>query len=214
MAHLTSQVSFPMFTNIPEDVITNTWHWQTDALSTDAAAVLIGTRLDAFYTELFANNPYAASYVLWANGLVKVYDLADPIPRLPSIAAVPVTAFTPGASTIPTEVAMVLSYKAAAESGTPAGRLRNRVYIGGLNNAAFTAGSASLYPTLNTAFRNQAATALQNLVLANGAGLDLVQRSSVGLIASRPIVGGWIDNTPDTQRRRGVKSTSRVTWSV
>lgn len=28
-----------------------------------------------------------------------------------------------------------------------------------------------------------------------------------------PIVGGWVDNAWDTQRRRGLEPTTRTTWS-
>jgi hypothetical protein len=33
-----------------------------------------------------------------------------------------------------------------------------------------------------------------------------------GVTEARPIVGGWTDNSPDTQRRRSVLATTRNTW--
>lgn len=214
MPALEAQVSFPMFTNLPRDVITNTFHFQSDAISDAAAAALIGTRLGEFYNDVFTGGTFAASYVQWTLGRVKVFNMADPTPRVPIIEVVSPIPLTSSSTNVPTEVAVVLSYHADYTSGDPAGRLRNRIYIGGLANDAINNGDTSNFPTVKTTFRNQLATAFQTLVAANGAGLEIVQRSRVGLITSRPIVGGWVDNTPDTQRRRGVAATTRTTFST
>ena len=213
MAFLNAQVSFPYFTNIPEDVITNTWHFESTGVTNAVAAITIANRLTTFYTSVYSVSGSAGNHVNWSQGIVKVYDLADPLPRTPIIQTVPVFPTSPAASTIPTEMAIVLSYHAAPVSGVPNGRLRGRVYLGGFAQGVMGAGSASSFPTVGSSIRTQIASAATALKVANTANVEWVQRSTVGLITSSSIQGGWVDNTPDTQRRRGVKATTRNLWT-
>lgn len=120
---------------------------------------------------------------------------------------------------LPCEVAACLSFH-ADETGIlehvggtrPAARRRGRVYIGPLIPGAVAEATAPYM--LATQFTDQLRTAAHALAVAVAAE-DWVwcvwSRSDVTL---RPVVGGWTDNAPDTQRRRGPDPTSRTTWTV
>jgi len=210
------QASFPFFTNLPRDVMTNTFHVATAEPSgpdKNSVATTMASRLQTFYTNAYGGTATAANYVLWGTGTVKVYDLTEAEPRVPGTAVLNCSAITEVASDIPTEVSIVMSYHAALVSGTPASRLRNRIYLGGLASDAFTLSSTSAFPTIASAMRTNIIGAAQALEALNDANVQWVQYSPTTGLPS-PIVGGWIDNTPDTQRRRGVSATVRTTFTV
>jgi len=212
MAFLDAQVSFPFFTNIPQDVITNTFHFESSGVTNTAAALEITEKLATFYADAFVKPGSAANYVLWYQGTCKVYDLSEPPPRVPIINAISPTVNAPGGTTLPTEVALVVSYHAAPESGIPAARRRGRIYLGGLGYTAISDGSETAFPIFDNTFLGNVKTAANNLRLNTSGGVEWVQRSTVGLITSNTISGGWVDNSPDTQRRRGIPATLRGVW--
>lgn len=132
----------------------------------------------------------------------------------------PTTSSTSG---LPTEVAGVLSFHAdltdiPEESGVthPRARRRGRVFIGPLNinavdisNAPYRLAGSGSGAFLNTL--REAATRLADDAAANDFTWSVWSRADATL---RPVVAGWTDNAPDTQRRRGPASTARVTWTV
>lgn len=214
MPVIRSQAIFPYFTNLPKDVITNTMHWDWDdgLYSRDAVCDAIATRLDAFYTTIYPN-PYSSNYVNYAAARVEMFVLSDPSPRVPEVRSMAITTTT-NPTPIPPEVAVVLSYHAAPESGVDRRRLHNRIYLGGLGASCLVASTSSTFPSINGGFRTAIANAASALLDGNGLGIDWVQYSSATLIPdTREIVGGWIDNEADTQRRRGVGATARTSWS-
>jgi hypothetical protein len=214
MTVLRSQFIIPYFTNLPEDVITNTMHWETDDLETpEANAAVIATRLNQFYTSVFTGR--AANHVTWNLCRLKVWDLADPEPRVPVYDAVSNVSVTASTSQMPTEVAVVLSFHAAPISGVNNARLRNRIYLGGFNTTIITAGSTSSFPTIAAGTLTAVANAADTMVGLNDTGLQWVTASqATGLTITSQIQGGWVDNEPDTQRRRGVRATTRTIWTA
>lgn len=216
MAIMTVQAVFPYFTLIPRDIISNTFHVVTSepgGPDKDAVATEMATRLDAFYTAVFAVAGSAANYVVWGGGTVRVFDLSEPSPRVPATSPLVVSVAAVNSSPIPPEAAVVMSYHSALVSGVTHQRLYNRIYIGGLGSNAITASSASLFPVVNAAFRTAIAGAAVALEGANTADIAWIQYSQADA-TPRPIVGGFINNEIDTQRRRGVTESARTTWSV
>jgi hypothetical protein len=190
------------------------FHFLDDAFADPGSITIIRTRLKAFYDAIFGSAAGGrVSYINWPNAVVKVFNLSDPTPRVPYVQNLGYTAGSAG-STVPTETAAVISWHAAPVSGTRFQRLYNRCFIGGLPTSAINASGVALFPTFNAGFITACQTAASGLLAANDATLDWVQVSNAGGVTEvRPITGGWVDNSPDTQRRRSVKATSRNTWT-
>jgi hypothetical protein len=210
MAILRAQAIFPMFTGIPRDVITNTMHFSWDESGTFAAAATeVAARLTTFFNGVY-DGAYHANYVVWPSGTVEVTNLDDPTPRIPEVRPLVVTG-SPGNSTLPTECAVVMTYAAAETGGVIRQRLYNRIYIGGLMQTAMSAGTVASFPTIVGVFRDRVSNAANALLLENDALLQWIQFSPTAGVA-RAITRGWVDNSPDTQRRRSVDASARTTW--
>lgn len=213
MALHVAQVILPMFTSIPEDVIVNRFHFQVLNISSADGATEIASRLKTFYEEGYGSAAQRVSYVDWPLASVKVFNLEDTPPRIPEVRSLGITTAGSSATAIPTEVATVLSWHAAPESGVRFQRLYNRIYLGAMPTAAITLGAVDAFPTLSIAWRGQWATALEGLLAEDDIDVRWRQVSSAtGSPVDRTITGGWIDNSPDTQRRRSVLPSARTNW--
>lgn len=217
MALFRAQAIFPYFTGQPTDVAINQFHFLYDT-ETGLEPASVAAHVASFYDDIFpaAGATSRANYVDWPLAQVKVFDLSQPTPRVPYVFNMGYA--TPGtaAQTAPTEVATVLSFHAAPESGVRFQRLYNRIFIPMIGFAgSITASAADAFPTLSAGW----VTSVRNAAIALLAAADdttvgqWVQVSkATGLTVTRPIVGGWVDNSPDTQRRRSVLASSRNTW--
>lgn len=132
-------------------------------------------------------------------------------------------------SDLPEEVAIVCSYHGdltdvpvSQPNPTPppavirpAQRRRGRLFLGPLNNAAgLTAGDGFWRPT--SAFREDLGDAFKGLC-TNIAAISADFAVGVWSKADQdvyPVVGGYVDDAWDTQRRRGVEATGRTTFTV
>lgn len=213
MAFLASQVVLPFYTGLPEDVITNTFHWQSDG-STDleAAADLIVPRLEAFYDACYAETGCCDAYVTWGDAIVKVYNLSDPSPRVPEQRDLDLSPATPTDANIPTECSIVLSYHAVPPVTA---RRRNRIYLGGWATGAASTGGSPGFPRIAGAVITDILGAATALNAANTSALRWQGHSNFGPSDTGTmwdVAGGWVDNSWDTQRRRGVDATTRTTW--
>lgn len=118
---------------------------------------------------------------------------------------------------LPTEVAGCLSFHASLtgvleEVGAtrPRARRRGRIYVGPLTVEAVdtTAPPYVLNPSFTGTLR-EAAVRLGSFAgneLSTGEGWGVWSRADQTV---RKVVGGWTDNAPDTQRRRGFSPTVR-----
>jgi hypothetical protein len=213
------QVIIPSFTGLDRDAMTNTFHFLVLDDDFASAVPLIVAGLEGFYEAAY--NPIAASNVaansyVWNSAQVKSFDLSTPTPRIPTVTALGAT-IGAGASLLPAEVALCLSYNGAFVPGVPSARKRGRIFLGGLREQTMDSGSAALWPQFKTTFITQVAAAAENLMTTYSSPFNeqWTQVSRVGgggLTAASPVVGGYVDNQPDTQRRRGGDSTNRVLW--
>lgn len=201
----------PMFTNIPTDVMVNQFHFLNDTLDHETVAAEAATRLSAFYLGAYGSaGSTRVAYLSWNTAVLRVFDLSDPTPRIPVEVPMGYTSGT-AVSQVPTEVACVLSWQAAPQSGVVFQRLHNRCFLGGLTTSMMEPSSGIAFPRFTTSFINAVAAAADTLLGANDGVTDWVQVSQAGgVTAVRPIVGGWVDNGPDTQRRRGVLASTRT----
>lgn len=213
-------------TGLPADVFVNDFAFRLDAggspSSTDLDNVL--GAVDNFYNAVTPSGAKVAGVIgeavdRGATHTLEVYSISaggSPLRSDPWLGpAAPSTAN----SNLPTEVAAVLSFHGdltsiAEESGgtRPRARRRGRIYIGPLTTdaVAITDDDPRLVAAWTTVFR-QAAIVMHDAAEADGWTWSVWSRAANELYE---IVGGWTDNAPDTQRRRGAESTSRITYTV
>lgn len=190
--------------NLPADVVINTWHF--DEVSAPFGNYdNVRDMLEGFYDTV---GPYMPANYLQSQALVRAYDLTQPEPRVPVYESA--FTWTQGAGAfLPTEVALVLSVRAEYASGTPNARRRNRKYLGPfIATTNTTAGRPSSALITDLA---AAAGQMLNEALASVSWNWVVYSPTEG--ASYPVIGGWVDDAWDTQRRRGVSPSTRSIWS-
>lgn len=212
-----AQIILPYFTGTPTDVSVNQLHFLFDT-NTGLEPAAVASHCAAFYDDIYpaATAASRANYIDWPLAHVKVFDLSQPTPRVPWVFNLGYANAGTAATPIPTEVATVLSFHAEPESGVRFQRLYNRIFLPMAGAASSMANSAvDAFPTLSTGWvtlvRN-AAIALHAAANNTTVGQWSQVSNATGLTAVRPIVGGWVDNSPDTQRRRSVLASSRNTW--
>lgn len=217
MAYL-AKVSFPYFTALPEDVVVNTWHFAF--IVGDPAEGDYGNLRDnlaTFYSTVYSDVAAVrwAPWVTTAANTIQVYNMADPSPRPPLYeASMAITGATPpSTSTTTPETAICLSYQAEPSAGVPQARRRGRIFLGGMGTA-IQAGSGVTFPSIAAGVRTlicNAAEALATSMFADGWQWVVHSRTVAGDAA---VTNGWVDDEPDTQRRRGRDPAIRTLWSV
>lgn len=110
---------------------------------------------------------------------------------------------------LPREVALVASFQAVRISGQEQARKRGRIYIGPLRASINDVGRPS--SSARTALAN-ACDAFGTEIAANTDGYWGVYSTVNGTVSE--IADGWVDDTFDTQRRRGLAPSARTTWSL
>lgn len=207
---------------LPKDVTVNTW-WFTIAGSepgsgeiTDAVTKVqgfwefddggtlspIGQRLAGYVNR---NVTFRVVGVNPATGLEIGFPIEIPITLPPG----------PSGSIghFPPEVAVCLSYHANYDFGVNKARRRGRLYLGPVDTS-FAGGftSDTVVPFIVDSFRQQLCDAARDVVAAPGDAVWSVYSRTSG--AAYTVVGGWVDEEFDTQRRRGIASTIRTSWSA
>lgn len=186
----------------PANFVTNSWYFDDDE-DPGTNLPLIAAELEANYDDLrlsFGNT-------IATNGhLIEFYKLSDPTPRVPVYTHGWNFSGATGTSSMPQEVAICLSFQAAKVSGLPQARRRGRIYFGPLAGVAETSGR----PT-STLINNVAAFGQALLSESNISDWTWVVYSGVNNSAA-DVQSGWVDNSFDTQRRRGVEWTARTTF--
>lgn len=208
-------VQIPYFTAVPEDVITNVWSLQfstLEPLTANWTAAI--ARFQTFYATVYSATNFQMAP--WCRPLLtrwKGYDLNDAIPRAPRhdvVAALTVSTLT-SSGAVP-EAAQCLSFQGVTVSGTPQARRRGRIFLGGLATPC-DLGTASVFPATNGAARTNipvAAAALKSGLTTDGWTWSVYSRTDDAMVT---VANGWMDNAPDTQRRRGNTATARTTFS-
>nr|CRY97251.1 hypothetical protein [uncultured prokaryote] len=213
-----AQVVLPYFTADAADIITNQFHFDGDEVTPpETQALDITDLLQTFYDAVYnADGAFRVNYVNWAAAVVKVYDLSDPTPR--PLYENPMT-FTAGsvAGRIPTEVSCVLTWRAAQQPGVRYQSLYNRVYLGAIPDGWLDTSTSSSFPKFRESTMDGisgAAIGLANSATAELRWVQVGKSAELGVTAVRDIVGGFVDDGPDTQRRRSVDAAVRTDWSA
>jgi len=196
-----SVVTIAHDTGLPEDSVVNVWHFQgaTPFQASDLTA--INNKLQSFYVAL--NGLFSGN--LNGQPTVKHYFLEDAEPRVPR-GTYTMSGVTLGSLSLPEEVALCLSFQGVQVSGSPQARRRGRIFLGPLAQAVNNGGTGRPGSTDITTIKNAA------IALKAASGPPWVVYSRVDDIGYT-VNNGWVDNSFDTQRRRGLAATSRNVWS-
>jgi hypothetical protein len=212
-----AQVSLRRTTALPEDIVSNTWHFDKDEASAGdwaSGAAALATRLATFYTAITA----MLSEAIAGEHSVKVYDMHDALPRVPKYSTT--FALSPSGASMPGEVAVCLSFIATLESGVNMKRRKGRVFIGPI--AASVGANALLAGDVrpSSSIRTLLTTAGLDLVLGDAGDPRLAIYSPTTDVASTvddaffDVENLWVDDAFDTVRSRGAKPTVRTTVNV
>lgn len=123
-----------------------------------------------------------------------------------------------GESNLPSEVAVCLSYHAdltdyQQELGVtrPAARRRGRIYLGPLNTLARTVDATTGRVKVSAIAQSTIKDAATALIATGNPNWAIWSRAN--LLFSE-VVGGFVDDAFDTQRRRGEKALARVSFGA
>lgn len=219
MSVMRFDVILPYYTNLPRDVAVNTFHFQRTAGWDDGVANDIAEDLKSFYNTVTSSTSIAGYISPIVNRgasacTIKGYDLSDSEPRPPRL-ILPWTLGPNVATTgLPNEVAICSSYKADTLAGMSMARRRGRIFLGPL-----TSGAIQMATTGNPVIVNPSAIARiverTEWLADQWNPLSEAPWSVYSRVnnAAYAIVEGWVNNEPDTQRRRQARETGRTTWS-
>lgn len=205
-----AQVVIPASTGIGKDNVVNAWGFYTlDTNSVAQAAIITNLRL--FY-DGWAN--YRSFLYNWPQAKLKLYHLVDPIPRVPIYDGLLGLNATVPTTTLPTEVALCLSFQAAHVSGQSQRRRRGRVYCGPLAQVAAVSSTGRPSGTVMTSLAASAESLRVGIGSTTVSWVVLSQPKQTDPITWAIVTGGWVDDAFDTQRRRGPASTTRTIFGT
>jgi hypothetical protein len=213
MPIMRAQVILASDNGLPEDACVNVFHFSGPGDFTLAPLQddLIA-RIRSFYNDVGDGGSNVAgmlgSTVKPESCRIKLYELVGAPPH-PPIRDEPLNLAGVGSAQLPREVALVLSFQGDPISGVVQARRRGRVFIGPLTTSV-TDDENDSRPTLQR--RTDLNSAGKRLMDANTNDVNWVVRSTVSQLVTR-VDNGWVDNAFDTQRRRGSKATSRLTFT-
>lgn len=226
------KTTIPHDSGLAEDAIVYTTHWMHTDDSRTASQVALSaiSNMSAFLTQQGSD---LSSQYDPAHPHFQAYNLLDTEPRVPLFDTMPtLTVGSANPNDLPPEIAIVVSYQAAPESGLNQRRRRGRFYWGPLS---FNISGTPDIPTVPTAIVDSLAAAAWNkLVIPTPTDASLAVFS--GYTATDTPVGEtppsgadyipelvpgsfsrvsqlWVDNAWDTQRRRGLKATYRKSYA-
>lgn len=229
----------PQLSGLPSDVVEMTANVGTAGAGFSVPN--IASYVTAFRD--FFNNAYAGMTDQLANYIAEsvsrsasacqilAYETDDLSGATPLGSPVGMLSFTMGnagvGKSLPQEVSVVISYNGdltdvpiSAPNPTPppltirpAQRRRGRIFLGPLQDISGEDASGEFRPT--GLFLLDVALAFEGMATDINAiaGDDLAVWSKADA-AFYPVVGGYIDNAWDTQRRRGLEATSRTTFTI
>lgn len=210
------QATFQGRSNDPKDQFVNGLYFDLGADGVAASAEQLANTVHAFYNVAATPSTLAIADYLSAfisnTVTYKIYDMADPEPRVPIIEQRTLDNPNPTpADNLPEEVAICISFRGELPNTA---RRRGRIYVGPLNinalNQSLSIDQATRpNATCLNAFRDTANGLMEEIATL---GWQWVIRSTVPSTNYVPVVAGWVNNAFDTQRRRGVVPTSRVIW--
>lgn len=218
MPSILIQHRFPAASGVNRDTVVMDFAFQAPTTS-------VGANMQAFFNvkptgATFSLAAWLSPWLSRAANLAEqlTYDLTNFLGGQPTLGApIGVNLWTLGATAqapLPQEICCALSIHALDNlipehgPGTrPKSRYRGRVYLGPLGNSVLATASGNR-AQVNTVFRADVAL-IANALLAAEPSWGVFSRKDRIV---RPIIGGWIDDDFDVQRRRGTDSTVRTNF--
>jgi len=193
----------------PEDVFVNNFTFLADDDKPTAADDIAAALTDFYDTPgpTRAINAYRGRCVQDLMTF-KIYKLSDPKPREPVVRTHTTVVAKASAQVMPEEVSICLSFSAASPHTA---RRRGRVYLGPLTVIACVEEDVTGFCRVHG--NAQADIAAAAVRLANHVDAGWLIHSTIGAGSFSAVETGWVDNSFDTQRRRGPKPTNRFTWA-
>lgn len=197
---------------LAEDNYVNNFHFQYTGVAPNDYDNIRDMLVDYYTIEAPGASNAISSFMctpsVTGTWTIKIYLLDDPKPRYPVYTDTGFVGLS-GGTTLPAELALVMSFQGMRIAGEVQSRRRNRIYLG---------------PFILDANDDGLVTgALVETVLF--AGKELLN-ASIGAdkwdwVVYSPtnddvvvIDNGWVDNAWDIQRRRGIRSTARGTFGA
>lgn len=230
MATILATVTFEHASGLPEDRYVNTFWF--DGPTSSGASDIIAANLEDFYNNTNGGAGDLGNYIsdvidrTAGTSRIKLYDMTTPPAGTP-YADYSFNLDSSGVgNNLPSEVAVCLSFKATASAGGIAARRRGRIYFGPLtDNAIDYVGQVPRVDATLTGFLLASANRLHDAAAGGGVPWIVHSRAWSGFdkngnpVPSRPaypatnhlITSGWVDDSFDTQRRRGEASSGRTT---
>jgi len=192
----------------------NTWHCTSNAVDRlDDASNFVDSLLEFYLViDTFLSGRLSTDIAF------DVYDLIDTPPRVP-IYHFDSTLSVGTGDGLPNECAICLSYRGALGSGLVPARHRGRIFLGPLDGGVVDQGTGDTI--VDVSVRNAIATAAGALVTtttSTDCPWSVFSPTNAGpppwslgdlVVATDPVVAGYVDDAFDTVRSRGGSATSR-----
>lgn len=205
------RATFKAASNIAADNTSNTFHFSWSGSGDPANLDNPLDMLEDLYCTVAPGSTLALGRYI--NGSMSrqvtltAYNLNDPEPRVPIAERfITLPAITSGTE-LPAEVALVASFQATPLPGLNQRRRRGRVYLGPLQHPGTTARNPQAQMLLNVTAQFAELKAASDASVNWEWGVFSTVNQSFSAVTS-----GWVDNTWDTQRRRGPRPTARTTF--
>lgn len=203
-----AQVIIHTTDEVAENFITNSWAFSTSAAPSEAEFTEYTQCFRDFYNAFSSFMPGGVAQ----NGHeVKYYELGTGLkPNYPWASQTFGFTVLPSTDPLPSEVALCLSFQGPKVPGFPQARRRGRVYLGPIRSSSSSAGRPNA--SIMTSTASAAVVLCQDLKdCTNAAQLGVWSVANNDLVLAND---GWVDNSWDTQRRRGLDTTARTTWAA
>jgi hypothetical protein len=164
--------------------------------------------------SLFTSTPIAE---------VTTFNMLDPEPRVPIEVITMDTVSLSAAQALPEEVSLVVSFQGVPISGQSMRQRRGRMYLPTMVVTELDDNTSTIWKDnavsnavdMMTAIKSDLEAASCHLVVfsrvaAAAAGGTLLNQARAGATI---VTNGWVDNEPDTQRRRGRPGGTKTVWS-
>lgn len=205
---MASQVQITLHTTdaVSENFITNSFAVTGDVASVPDSEALMAA-FKAFYDGI--TSTVLGSSIAKTGHDFKIYIAGGPKPNYPLYEDTFDLDSAPTGASLPSEVAICLSFQGTRTPGLPQARRRGRIYVGPLKSTTNVDGRPSTASISNLLFYAQ--DLYDDILAITSAGSWAVWSTTNG--AAVAVTNGWVDNAFDTQRSRGLTRTARSTQS-